>query len=147
MSAATEIINEIRGVLEQIRTANGYHTELGARVHRGRPPLLRISQSSLPAIAIATESAEIVVKQSARPAAQIRRDVRVMALVDATARDYEPQLDDAHEDLTRALMALVATPPAGWDLEISGGQYLAPEDGSNLAAVEFSITITHYVKR
>jgi len=149
MSAAgTVYVNDVIAVLSQITQANGYRTNAGLSVQRGRPEQLSADQlPTLPAILVSTDASEII---EAKPGAvQKERRLGIVTVVDASAADYEPLIDDLDDDVTRALLALVK--PAGLSngalaVTLSGGDYQHPEPGSNFAYVRFSITQRHIIR-
>jgi len=149
MSATgTAYVNAVIDALRLITRANGYNTNAGTTVKRGRPEQLIADQIvEFPALLVSTEASEIL---EAKPgAAKKERRVSIDAVVNATVDDYEPMLDEIDEDVTRALLTLVK--PAGISgsaiaVSISGGDYQHPDAGGSFAIVRFMITQMHVVR-
>jgi len=140
---STALVDRIIDELEKITTANGFQTDAGAKVTRGRPEALKIEQGDLPLISVSTSSSA---PGSAKPRAVIKtREVLITGMVDANDRDYEPDLDELDEDITRALASLLAIDalPNTTNVSISGGDYVHPEPGSSTAGVTHTITISY----
>lgn len=139
----TNVVDQIIQVLEQIAISNGFHTDAGQRVKRGRPESLTINKQDLPAISVSTRESQIV---AVKPRALIKtRAVEVVGIVDAAERDYEPLLDAVDEDIALALAGLTALDslPGATDITISGGEFLHPESGSNTAGVSHTVSISY----
>ena len=143
VARGTELVDRIISELQTITTAGGYQTNAGASVTRGRPEALKIEKSDLPMISVSTSSNT---PTRAKPRTVIKsREVLVTGLVDADARDYEPELDSLDEDITLALATLLGIDalPGTTEVTISGGDYIHPESGSNTAGVTHTITISY----
>ncbi|UDL03974.1 hypothetical protein [Marinobacter sp. CA1] len=143
----TELVDRIIQELERISPANGFHTDAGSRVTRGRPESLELQQAGLPLISVSTSASDPV---TAKPRAVIKaREVLVTGLVDANERDYEPDLDELDEDITMALLALMGmyALPSTTEITITGGDYIHPEGGSNTAGITHTITISYALKK
>ncbi|MFP3979168.1 hypothetical protein [Marinobacter sp. KMM 10035] len=139
----TELVDQIRTALEKVTAANGYHTDAGLRVTRGRPENLQVEKAQLPVITVSTSSST---PGAAKPSTVIKsREVLVTGLVDADERDYEPELDQLDEDITMALAQMLGIDalPNTTNVSISGGDYIHPESGSNTAGVTHTITISY----
>lgn len=143
MTKGTAFVNQLIAALQQITIANGYHTDAGTNVTRGRPDALAIEELVLPAISLSTQSSRGNV---AKPST-VRKDrtIQVVGLVDASATDYEPQLDELDEDINRALAPLITIDalPGTLQVAFAGGDYTHPEGGSNTAAISFTFTISY----
>jgi hypothetical protein len=143
MTKGTDLVNQIITALETITVANGYHSDAGLQVTRGRPENLKLDDMTLPAISVSTVSSQGTV---AKPSTvRKERAVLIVGLVDADSNDYEPSLDDLDEDINRALAPLTAMDalPGTLQVTFSGGEYTHPEGGSNTAAVSFTFTISY----
>lgn len=143
VAIGTELVDSIKEQLELITTANGFHTNAGNRVSRGRPENLEVKTDQLPLITLSTTSSA---PGSAKPKTVIKtREVLVTGMVDANERDYEPELDELDEDITLALAQLLGIDalPNTTNVSISGGEYVHPEGGSNTAGVTHTITISY----
>lgn len=66
-------------------------------------------------------------------------------MVDASAQDYEPGMDQLDEDIALALAPLVGIDamPGTMSVELGGGDYQHPEGGSNIAGVVHTITVSY----
>lgn len=143
----TELVDRTIQELERISSVNGFHTDAGSRVTRGRPEALSVEKAGLPLISVSTSSST---PGSAKPGAVIKvREVLVTGIVDANDRDYEPDLDELDEDITMALAALLDMDalPSTTVTTIAGGDYIHPEGGSNTAGVTHTITISYALKK
>lgn len=140
---ATELVDHIIEALESITEANGFLTSAGLRVGRGRPETLYIGHADLPLITVSTSTST---PGPAKPRTVIKtREVMVTGMVDANAKDYEPELDQLDEDIALALSHLMGIDalPNTTDISLSGGDYIHPESGSNTAGVTHTITISY----
>lgn len=139
----TELVDRIIAALGVIAPGNGYYTDAGLRVGRGRPETLSIKQADLPLITVSTSASA---PGPAKPRTVIKtREVMVTGMVDAKAQDYEPELDQLDEDIAMALAQLLGIDslPNTTDVSLSGGDYIHPESGSNTAGVTHTITISY----
>ncbi|WP_017941711.1 hypothetical protein [Thioalkalivibrio sp. ALE6] len=145
MTRGTEIMDHLLGLLAQIDPANGYHTDAGARAHRGRPDALADAQADeFPAILVRTDSNA---PGASRPQqVQHQRAITVQGVTRAVGADYEPVLDNLAHDIFRALVPQGSRERLGGlatELTIDDCNYDHPEPGSDLAAVTYSITVTY----
>lgn len=141
MSRGTELTDRVMQALSEITAANGYETDAGQRVKRGRAESLQLKSSDLPMISVSTESnsSEAVKPRTIRKL----RTIEILGMVDAGQSDYEPGLDKLDEDISIALSKLTGIDemPSTLSVEISGGEYRHPESGSNIAGVTHLVTI------
>lgn len=143
MTRGTELVNAVIAALEKIQAESGYHTDAGRRVTRGRAEHLRVDEYSLPVIAVSTVNST---NGNPKPRTVRKdREISIVGMVDASQDDYEPQLDQLDEDINRALLPLTAMDalPGTLQVQFSGGDYIHPEGGSNVAGVSFTITISY----
>lgn len=143
MTKGTALVNFVIAALEKITIANGYHTDAGASVTRGRTEVLTFDDLTLPAISVSTLAS---LGNVAKPSTvRKERSIQVVGLVDASSADYEPQLDDLDEDINRALAPLITIDalPGTLQVAFAGGEYIHPESGSNHAAISFTFTISY----
>lgn len=142
MTKGTDITDDIMDALKTIHTDQGYNNTV-TTVLRGRPDRLQPKDGPLPAIMISTTQSGL--GQQATRRVQRNRDINIVGIVDATERDYEPDLDALDEDIIKAILPLFSKGPyegARWtEVSISGGEYTHPEGGSTVAAVSFTVTV------
>lgn len=143
MAKSTELVNKVIQSLERIQRANGYTTDAGLAVVRGRPERLELHQDDLPLIAV---SSPANTNEAVKPR-QVRkeREITITGMIHAEDADYEPQLDDLDEDITLALAALTGLEavPDAISVEIAGGTYGHPAAGSNIAEVTHTVTVRY----
>ncbi len=143
MPKSTDFSNSILRALQEITQAGGFNTDAGLRAIRGRAEKLETRPEDLPMISISAvaNTSETVKPRTTRKSLEIE----ILGMVDAGARDYEPQLDEIDEDITRALSPLTGIEelPGSLDVQISGGQYQHPEGGSNIAGVSHTVTVSY----
>lgn len=143
MTRGTELVNAVIAALEQIRPENGYRTAAGLQVTRGRAEHLTVNESSLPAIAVSTSSST---STNVKPrSVRKEREITIVGLVDALHDDYEPYLDQLDEDINRALLPLTGIDalPGTLQVQFSGGEYIHPEGGSNVAGISFNFSVSY----
>ena len=144
MSAkGTELVDLAIQALEKITPDNGYQTDSGTRVVRGRAENLKLAAGDLPMISVSTTAST---NNTAKPRAVRKlREIEVVGMVDASAQDYEPGMDQLDEDIALALAPLVGIDamPGTMSVELGGGDYQHPEGGSNIAGVVHTITVSY----
>lgn len=143
MAEGTRFVDAVISALEAILPENGFGTDTGLRVRRGRPEAMQIHAAELPMITVSTNSSG---SSSIKPRTNKKdRDIEVIGIVWGEGMDYEPQLDNLDEDITRALSVLTDMDalPDAMDIQINGGDYTHPEGGSNTASTTYSVTISY----
>lgn len=141
MNRGTELTDRVIQALSEIALTNGYQTDAGQRVKRGRAESLQIKSSDLPMISVSTEASS---PEAVKPRTVKKlRVIEITGMVDAAQHDYEPDLDKLDEDISIALSKLTGIDelPGTLSLEISGGEYRHPDSGSNIAGVMHTVTI------
>jgi hypothetical protein len=141
MSRGTELTDRVIQALTAITPANGFKTDAGLRVKRGRAERLQLKATDLPMISVSTDTSA---NEAVKPRTVKKlRTIEIIGMVDAGERDYEPDLDQLDEDIVRALSALtdIDELPGTLSIEISGGEYRHPESGSIIAGVTHLVTI------
>ncbi len=141
MNRGTELTDRVIEALSEITLAGGFQTDAGQSVKRGRAEHLQLQASDLPMIAVSTEAST---PEAVKPRTVKKlRTIEIIGMVDAGERDYEPELDQLDEDISRALSKLTGIDelPGTLSIEISGGEYRHPESGSNIAGVTHLVTI------
>ena len=146
MTIGESVSNHVIDALKRIAVANGYQTDAGVNVHRGRRPthISETAPGSLPAIVVRCEASPT---SSAQPRRAIkRREISVTCVALVASDDYEATLDALAEDIDRALLGLThldAQPAPITGIEMTGPEYTHPEPGSNLCAVTFTVSVSY----
>lgn len=139
---ATLISREIQLRLQQITTANGYLTNLGVHVYRGRAALYR-DQSARPYACLISSNDEP--DPESRRRAKLTREYTLVITLDAAA-DYDEHQDALLYDVRRALSYdLQANVLGGLALRLDLGTATLddPELGSDVAQITLPISIEY----
>lgn len=143
----TALVDRVIQALETITGANGFNTDAGDRVVRGRAESLKIEAGGLPMISVSTTANT---NDATKPRAVRKlREIEIVGLVDASAKDYEPVMDLLDEDISLALAPLVSIDamPGTMSVELAGGDYQHPDGGSKIAGVVHTITVSYSLTR
>lgn len=136
---ATQISRAIGQRLEQIRLANGYLTDLGLRIYRGRAALYQ-DQTTRPYACLISARDDVDYESRRRVKASRVYDLVVTLTAGA---DYDEQQDALLHDIRRALskdsQASVLDGLA-LDMVLGGAQLDNPDLGSNAAQITMTIT-------
>lgn len=138
-SKALKITKAIQGALESIQIANGYQTDAGLRISRGR---LRISRDEVFPLISIHEGEEDVIKRVGPSVVQLRLPVTVEGFVES---DPVNPLDSAHvllADIKRSLFpALSEQRGLIINTEYLGRIISPPEDGSSYSSVSVHLAV------
>jgi hypothetical protein len=138
-SKALRVIKEIQTALEVISIANGYQTDAGLRVSRGRKRISR--DETFPLISI-HEGEEEVVKSVGVSVVQLRLPVTVEGFVES---DLANPLDSAHPllaDIKKSLFpALIQNRGSIINVNYLGRVIDPPEDGSRYSSVSVHLAV------
>lgn len=149
IAEATRINNRVIEMLAEILPANGYLTDAGARVYRGRSDDFGDARDpdQWPALVVATRSDSPASTLHNR--IDLRREIDIDAHVLSNQDDYEPELDAVTQDIRRALMPLVldeslSTFNARVTRVIWGDTvYAERQAGSELASARLTLTVSY----
>jgi len=144
MSArGTDIVDRVIRALQKVTPDNGFHTDAGTRVVRGRPENLKLEAGDLPMISVSTVTSSN--ESAKRTAVRKAREIEIVGMVDASGADYEPAIDELDEDIALALAPLMSIDemPDATEIALGGGDYRHPEGGSKIAGVIHMITVSY----
>jgi predicted TIM-barrel enzyme len=138
-SKALTVIKQIQTELEKITLANGYGSDAGLRVSRGR---LRISPDESFPLLLIHEGDETVDKRAGNNTVQLSEAVTIEGFAQS---DPDNPLDAAHyllADIKRALFPAIQRHP-GLIIrgEYDGKSIQTPDDGSGFVSVQVRIKI------
>lgn len=142
MTKATQISQAIQQRLQQITVANGYLTDLGQRVFRGRAALYQ-DQAARPYACLISSSDEP--DPESRRRAKLNREYQLVITLDAAA-DYDEHQDALLFDVRRALSyTSQADVLDGLALRLDLGTATLddPALGSEIAQVSLPITVQY----
>jgi hypothetical protein len=145
---ATQITDAVLALLQGITTANGYHTDAGARTARGYLDIDPDTQADYPAILLRSTADPVGTVRAANKQALRSRTVTCEGYIWAAADDYEPDMDALAEDMLRALLPasrVESLNGLATDVTLGGAEYEHPADGSRVAVVRYTITINYVV--
>lgn len=141
-SKAAQILDAVESVLAGIRTANGYLTDLGARVLRAREA--RSAEITPPALVLRPREEQTLAAHPGK--AQVQMALSIEAVLSA-GDAWDAALADAAHDVRRALMLEEAgTPPLGGlaqSVQVESVEYGEPLEGSDLVVADVSATVTY----
>lgn len=142
-TAATDMITD---ALERISQSDGFHTDAGARVHRGNRPA-HISEEDADQFPLILVRCDAERPGSVQPRrVMLDRSMTVQGQIISRPADYEPDMDALAEDIAKALLPLTVTndlPSQVTQVVVTGGDYIHPEPGSDLAGVSYTVTVSH----
>lgn len=139
----TELTQKVIDALQTIDGEGAFSTDAGQRVIHGRAEHMRLDKYELPLLVVSTTGS---INSAPKPRTVRKdREIVITGVVDASAEDYEKQIDELDEDIVRALLPLthIDAMPDALQVQFTGGEYTHPEDGSNQAAISFSFNVSY----
>ncbi len=141
---SAQIADAIAEALRGIRRANGYYTDVGASVLRGRADVLMARDLPLPCVLLITESVGV---GTIRPGLVQR--IVTLAVIGVVAADdgYEQLMAAVDADIVAALARFATQPATPPTLHVAFGEEAGaiehPEQGRALAAVTHRIAVKY----
>lgn len=142
-SVAKRLVLEISSRCQQITVANGFHTNAGQQVFRGRVTF-DAEADPLPALSIFAHE-EVIEQNMHDERMDVKLNIAIFAHAETDALNPLDIAEDLVADIKRAVLLLSNRSAGGLcqDIRYAGREAAPPEDGSNTTSVRVHFEVLY----